>query len=194
MNKQSIQRIVKGCQNKDSKYQRLFVEQYAGLLYAICLRYMGNREDANDQLQIGLFKILEKINKFDPNRGKIESWIATIVINTCLSELRKNKLYILPINDETINTSIVSPEVIDKMTTEEIINIVQNLPSIYREIFNLIEIDGFSHKEAAQMLDIKLGSSRSRLARSKEMLRVLLIKNGYVENEMMGFQIKNGKG
>ena len=176
MNKISIQEIIIGCSKKQPKYQRLFVERYAGFLYAICIRYMGNKDDAKDQLQISLFKILEKINTYNQDKGRIESWISTIAINTCLSELRKNKLHIMPISDEINNSSFVEASIIDEMKTKDILALVESLPDIYREIFNLIEIDGYKHADAAKLLGIKEASSRSRLARSKEMLRIKLAK------------------
>lgn len=132
---------------------------------------MKDRSSAKDQLQKSLMKIFDKIKSFDENKGTLESWMARITINTCLTDLRKKKLNIVSLDDAIITTKQVDPEIIDTMSTKEIIAMVQSLPDIYREIFNLIVIDGYKHKEIEEMLNIKEASSRARLSRAKEMLR-----------------------
>lgn len=170
-NPSNIQKIINGCCKKRPRFQRQFVERYSDFLYAICCRYMGSRSLAKDQLQISLMKILDKIQTYDPKKAKIESWISTVTINTCLTELRRKTPHILPINEIPSKTQQVNPSIIDELKTGEILKIIESLPDIYREVFNLVEIDGFSHREIGELLGIKESSSRARLARSKEMLR-----------------------
>ena len=173
--KTSKQKIIQGCCGKQPKYQRLMVERYAGFLFAICLRYMNNKEDAKDQLQKSLFKILDKIGSYDVDKASFESWISTIAINTCLSELKKNRIDTVPIIPEYNDLQFVNPDIIDRLDTQELLKVVKSLPDKYREVFNLIEIDGYSHKEVAKMIGIKESSSRSRLTRSKQLLREKLV-------------------
>jgi len=177
-NSKDIQEIIAGCCKKRPRYQRLFVDQYSDFLYAICCRYMGDRILAKDELQNSLIKILDKIQSYDSKKSKIESWISTVTINTCLSSLRKRKVFISSLEDIPFESAWVDPIIIDEMNTNDILKLVESLPDIYREIFNLVEIDGYKHKEIANLLDIKESSSRARLNRSKQMLRskLLLVK------------------
>ena len=132
---------------------------------------MGDKDLAMDQLQISLLKILDKISTYDSSRAAIEAWISRVTINTCLTELRRKKPSLVPIDEGFQSYGLVEPAVLDTMNTGEILKVIETLPDIYREVFNLIEIDGYSHREVAELLDIKETSSRSRLMRSKEMLR-----------------------
>ncbi len=169
-----IQEIITGCCNKQASYQRKLVSTYSDFLYAICCRYMPDRASAKDQLQIALFKILKNIEQFSSDKGKLESWMSRIVINTCLSDLKKNRLNVVALDEALVLQKEVDPIVIDQMNAKEIIKIIQSLPNIYREIFNLIEIDGYNHIEVAETLGIKESSSRARLSRAKELLRTKL--------------------
>ena len=136
---------------------------------------MKDEGDAKDQLQKSLFKILENIASYNMEIASFESWISTIAINTCISELKKNRIPNIPMNPEYNNQYFVQPEIIDQLQTEDILLIVKSLPDIYRQVFNLVEIDGYSHKVVASLLGIKESSSRARLTRSKHLLREKLI-------------------
>ena len=173
--KNNIQEIINGCCKQRPNAQRQLVALYSDFLYAICCRYMQNRNTAKDQLQISLLKILKNIDQYNSEKGKLESWMSRITINTCLTDLRKNRINIVSIDDASLSSAEIPPEVIDQLKTKDLIELIQSLPDIYREIFNLVEIDGFSHHEIAEMLNIKVSSSRARLSRAKEMLRNKLI-------------------
>ena len=168
------QKIIIGCIEKDHKSQRLLVDTYSDLLFAICIRYMGDRAAAKDSLQISLLKILQNIEKYDSEKGKLESWITRITINTCLSQLRKKTAKIVDLEKIRGEDVAVSEVAIDDMSANEILNVVASLPELYREIFNLIVMDGYSHVEVAQMLSITEENSRSRLSRAKKILRQIL--------------------
>lgn len=167
----NIQKIIQGCIQKQPKAQRMLVNQFGDLLYAICIRYIGNREKAKDALQLSLLRILNNIHLHDPKKGKLTSWMTKVAINVCLSELRKKKMNLVSIHNEVIQISENNETVIEKLTTDEILSVVEKLPDNYREVFNLAVIDGYSHKAIAEMLDIEEASSRSRLSRAKRMLR-----------------------
>ncbi|MDA9773917.1 sigma-70 family RNA polymerase sigma factor [Saprospiraceae bacterium] len=173
-NKRNIQKIIIGCCKQRPRYQREFVALYSDFLYAICCRYMSDKSSAKDQLQISLMKILQNIETYNQEKGKIESWITRVTINTCLTDLRKRKLNVVSMDDVSFANTSVNPSIIDDMRTEDILALIQSLPDIYREIFNLVEIDGYKHGEIASMLNIKEASSRARLTRAKEMLRIKL--------------------
>ena len=171
-----IQKIIEGCIQKQPKAQRMLVDQFGDLLYAICIRYIGDRQKAKDALQMSFLRILNNIHMHDPQKGKLTSWMTRVTINVCLSELRKKKTEMIPIDNEVIQIPQNNETIIEKMTTDEILAVVEKLPDAYREIFNLAVIDGYSHKAIGEMLDIEEASSRSRLSRAKSMLRDLLSK------------------
>ncbi|MDF1695892.1 MAG: sigma-70 family RNA polymerase sigma factor [Saprospiraceae bacterium] len=172
----NIQQIIEGCIKKQPKAQRLLVDQFGNLLYAICIRYVGDREKAKDAIQMSFLRILNNIHMHDPQKGKLTSWMTKVTINVCLSELRKKKLDMVSIDNEIIQIPEKNETIIEKLTTDEILSVVEKLPDAYREIFNLAVIDGFSHKQIGEMLEIEEASSRSRLSRAKSMLRDQLSK------------------
>ncbi|MEM9544843.1 MAG: sigma-70 family RNA polymerase sigma factor [Bacteroidota bacterium] len=172
----NIQKIIAGCIEKQPKAQRMLVNQYGDLLYAICIRYIGDREKAKDTLQLSFLRILNNIHKHDPKKGKLTSWMTKVTINVCLSQLRKRKVDIVAIDNEVIQIPEKNETIIEKLTTDEILAEVAKLPDAYREIFNLAVIDGYSHKVIGEMMGIEEASSRSRLSRAKSMLRDQLSK------------------
>jgi len=163
--------IIKGCVKRDYKYQKLLYTKYASLLYAICLRYLKNTDDAKDALQDCFMKVYDKIASFN-HEGSFDGWIKRLAVNNCLMVLREKKKAIFV--DE-----IFIPMEIERDDDEEgydidrqtLFNMIQDLPDGYRTVFNLYVIDGFSHKEIAEKMGINEGTSKSQLARAKKILR-----------------------
>jgi len=120
---------------------------------------------------MSLLKILKNIKQFDFRKAKFESWVTTITINTCLSQLKKINLEVLTSNYNNVLDTPYNENVIDQMSTSELLNTIKGLPDGLREVFNLSVIDGYSHKEIGIQLGIKESSSRSRLTRAKQLLR-----------------------
>ncbi len=164
--------IIKGCVKKQYKFQKLLYEKYASLLYAICLRYLKNTDDAKDALQDGFIKIYEKIDTFSFN-GSFEGWIKRLVVNNCLMILRnKKKIGFEQAWDDNYETVEEEEEDGDTYVDPKILfGLIQDLPEGYRTIFNLYVVDGFSHKEIAEKIGINEGTSKSQLARAKKLLR-----------------------
>jgi len=178
-NKENIQDVINGCKQEVPNQQALFVHTFSGLLFSVCKRYLKNEAEAKDALQESFMRILKNISSFDPKKGKIESWITTITIRHCLKQLQKKRLHIVEIEnsyDEQLN---YYPEMMDNLSVQELMQMIHRLPNIYKEVFNLFEIDGFSHQEIGKMVKIEPSTSRSRLMRAKLLLRqeILKIKN-----------------
>lgn len=167
----NIQVVITAAIKKQPVDQRALVDHYSDYLYAIAIRYMGNREEAKDVLQLSWIKAFQNLQKFDLTKGSFKSWIAKIVINTCLSEHRKNKVNLVAIHQDHYNIILNTESAIDKMASEEILEIVSQLPDHYRQVFNMASIDGYSHKEISDLLGITELVSRTRLKRAKEYLR-----------------------
>ena len=163
--------ILRCCKN-DTKAQRLLYDTYKNKWYAICLRYLGNRETANDILQNSLIKIYSHIKTFDENKGSFSAWSNRIIINECLSYLRSafHKSSLLQVDPD--NSAIykgLTP--IDNLTAEELTRIIQQLPNGYRAVFNMHAIEGYTHKEIAEKLAITEGTSKSQFFKARKILQ-----------------------
>ena len=137
-------------------------------IYIVCLKYSENYQQAEDNLQDGFVTIFGKIAQYK-NEGSFEGWMKRIVINTALQRYRKQDVF--QIIDEE---SIKEPEVEvneEELSLPFLLQIIQELPDRYRMVFNLYALDGFSHKEIAEMMNISTGTSKSNLARARKILK-----------------------
>jgi RNA polymerase sigma-70 factor (ECF subfamily) len=153
--------------------QELLYKRYASKMYGVCLRYVANVDDANDILQEGFIKVFRNLEKFR-REGSFEGWIRRIFVNTAIEQFRKKiKLYNV---DEVQENTIEDKELtaLDLLATKDIMNIVNELSPGYKAVFNLHVIEGFSHKEIAEMLGITEGTSKSQLARAKGVLKKIV--------------------
>ena len=178
-NNYTIQEIIKGCLQAKPLYQRALVDQYSGLLYVICQRYLGDTPAARDGLQDSLIKIFKNLDKYQESKGAFESWISTITIRQCLTKLRKRKLELVPLDHPHSDASYdIEADILANYDIDFLIEMINDLPDIYKSVFNLVAIDGYAHKEASELLDIPVGTSRARLNRAKKILkdRVLTIQ------------------
>lgn len=173
--KDHIETIIAGCKKQQSEYQKALVFRYSELLYAICYRYVGDRAKAQDVLQESFIKIFRAIQNFDPQKGVFEAWIRKITVNEALKLIDKEKLKTISLADIHTNTFEVSASAIAKLNNDELLEVVSQLPDGYRQVFNLSVIEGYNHREIAEMLGIQEVSSRSNLSRAKAILREQLL-------------------
>ena len=168
------QKLIDGCKRGEPKSQKSLYDAYAGKMMAVCMRYCGNdRDTAMDLLQDGFIKVFTYIGSYD-GRGSLEGWIRRIVINVALdyvrtSDLLKNAESIEAINETSVEN--IDSSTIDKLSAEELTEIIGELPSGFRTVFNLFAIEGYSHKEIAEMLNITESTSRSPLINAKQLLQ-----------------------
>ena len=167
----SEQDLVKGCQRGKAKYQRLLYERYAPKMLGICMRYFHSKEEAQDALQDGFVKIYSKIKGFKGD-GSFEGWIRRIMVNTSLNLYRSNlkRMYHSDVDDEKVQIADSSVDY-DQFNVQDIMKLIQDLPDGYRIIFNMFEIDGYSHKEIANSLQISVNTSKSQLLKARAHLR-----------------------
>jgi RNA polymerase sigma-70 factor (ECF subfamily) len=131
---------------------------------------MKEKEFAKDMLQESLTKIFKNIDTFDSDKASLYTWMSTITVRTCLRKLEKKSLEVIHLDDNE-NELGFTPEVLDRLEVQDLIDLVNLLPSGYKEVFNLNVIDGFSHKEISNLLEISEVASRSRLKRAKSLLK-----------------------
>lgn len=149
----------------------LLYRHFAPKMYGICLRFAGNPMDADDILQDGFLKIFTKIKDFR-NEGSLEGWIRRTFVNTAINYYRKNSRNQRNGDLDGIDISDENNEIIyDKLSREELLNLLQELPIGYRTVFNLNVLEGYTHKEIGQMLGISDNTSKSQLTRARAILQ-----------------------
>jgi len=175
--------IVKGCCKSDRKSQKKLYDLFAKKMLVVALRYADGKQEAEDILQESFIKVFNYISSFRKD-CPLENWIKKIVINTALNTNR-SKLYLYPAvdveNTDLKNLLADDPYVISSLHYEQLLEIIHQLPTSYRTIFNLYAIEGYQHNEIAAMLDISEGTSKSQYARAKIFLQRVLKK--YEENQ-----------
>src|SRR3954464_2505468 len=168
--------ILQGCIKNNAAAQKALYEKYSAKMLVVCYRYAHNREDAEDMLQEGLIKVFSQIHTFE-SRGALEGWIRRIVVHTCINNLKKNKRFNESVDIIYANSIQVREESIPSIIqAKEVVECIRLLPIGYRTVLNLYAIEGFAHKEIANMLDIEESTSRSQYTRAKSMLEDLLVR------------------
>ncbi len=151
--------------------RELLYKHFAPKMYGICLRFAGNKMEADDILHEAFIKIYTKIKNFR-NEGSLEGWIRRTIINTAINFYRRNARYsqMLEIDGLEIRSEKHNA-VYDHITREELLKLIQELPSGYRTVFNLNVMEGYTHKEIGEMLQISDNTSKSQLTRARMVLQ-----------------------
>lgn len=162
--------LIEGCCRGDGKSQKQLFDLYSKKMKVVAMRYSKSDQEAEDVLQEAFIKVFAKIQSFR-GESKLGSWIKRIVVNTALNQQR-SKLYLFPMVDiQELNFKEDSNISLADFHLQELVNMIQNLPAGCRTIFNLFAIEGYSHKEIADMLNITEGTSKSQYARARSLLR-----------------------
>lgn len=164
--------LINGCLNNDRDSQRLLYKHYFGYAMSICIRYSQNYDQACEILNDGFMKVFTHIKKYDQSKS-FEGWLKRIMINTAIDHYRKNKKFYN--HDDVAEQGVIQKaQVIDQLSYEELLKIVQLLSPAYRTVFSLFVIDGYSHEEIAKKLGISVGASKSNLSKARNNLRNML--------------------
>lgn len=164
----SLNQLIENCKINDTKAQGELYKLFSSKLFSVCLKYSKNYVEAEDNLQDAFLTIFDKIEQYK-SKGSFEGWLKRITINTVLQRYRNEKVFDI-INENTIED--VELEVDDEnLSIDYLLQIIQELPDRYRLVFNLYVLDGYSHKEIADMLKINVGTSKSNLARARQILK-----------------------
>jgi len=166
--------LVKGCIEENARSQKLLFDRYSRKMMGICLRYSGNRMEAEDMMQDGWIKVFKNVSSFR-FEGSVEGWIKRVMVNTCLEALRKKKMMFSDIEIEVADEmGYIPSHSVDHLSSNDLLKMVQRLPAGYRSVFNLFAIEGYSHKEIGQMLTISEGTSKSQYSRARVHLQKML--------------------
>ena len=172
--------LIRGCMESDRRMQEELYRRFSPRMYAVCLRYAGNAEEAEDILQEGFIKVFKKLDSFR-NEGSFEGWIRRIFVNTAIEHFRRKK-YLLPVTEKEENTIEGKyTSVLDDLGAKDIMALVQELSPGYRTVFNMYVVEGYTHKEIADQLGISEGTSKSQLSRAKVILQDMV--RTYIDKE-----------
>jgi RNA polymerase sigma factor (sigma-70 family) len=172
----SEEELIQDCLKNDRKAQRIIYEKYAGRMYSLCLRYVKEMDEAEDVMINGFMKVFDKLSYFK-GEGSFEGWIRRIMVNEALMFIRKNKAMYLVVDIEKADMEPDYHFLDVNLEVEDLMKMVNNLPIGYRTIFNLYAIEGFSHKEIAEQLNISENTSKSQLSRARTLLQKILIES-----------------
>jgi RNA polymerase sigma factor (sigma-70 family) len=174
--------LIKGCLRRDANAQRELYDTFSSKMYSICYRYVKGSMEAEDILVTSFMKVFDKISQFK-SEGSFEGWIRRIVVNEALTYLRRNRSMYLETELEQADREPDYNMLSDHLEAEDLLNMIKELPTGYRIVFNLYAIDGYSHKEIADQLGISENTSKSQLSRARTYLQKMLANTDWMSTK-----------
>jgi len=169
-----LQQIIKACKRNNLKAQSQLYSLYKDDLFILCLKYCKNKEEAQDNLQDSFLEIFKSIKSYKGS-GSFEGWMKRITIYKAIDKYKKKTPINIEINDEIIEDTTINTVDIDSVPLDKILECIQELPTRYRMVFNLYELDQYKHQEIAELLNISVNTSKSNLHRAKLILKQRII-------------------
>ncbi|MFY0481778.1 RNA polymerase sigma factor [Flavobacterium sp. PLA-1-15] len=164
-----LEQLITDCKKNDAKAQEQLYRLFSAKFFGVCLKYSANYAEAEDNLQDGFIIIFKKIDQFN-FKGSFEGWAKRIMVNNALQKYRTGVRFL-----EIVNEDIQEEETLElddeSISLDFLMSIIQELPDRYRLVFNLYVLDGYSHKEISDMLEITTGTTKSNLARARAILK-----------------------
>ncbi len=166
--------LLDGCRKGDRKAQKRLFDRLSPKMFPLCIRYMGNREAAEDVLQEGFITLFSRLDSY-AGKGSFEGWARRLFVNTALMQLRKNDALAGSDDiDAARSLSSEAPSAVETLGYRELMKLIASLPEGLRTVFNLYVIEGYSHKEIAEALGMEEATSRSKLQRARIRLQELM--------------------
>lgn len=173
MGEEELRQLIGGCIKQDRTSQKMLYKAFYGFSMGICLRYANNREEAAEVMNQGFFKVFTRINTYDTSRP-FKAWLGKIMMNVSIDYYRAN-LKMAYTEDLDAVEHVSNGDMADKkLNYDDLLAMVQKLPNAYRTVFNLFAIEGYSHDEIAEMLDITSGTSKSNLHKARQKLKQMI--------------------
>lgn len=173
--------LIQEAKNGDRKSIELLYKQFYGYAMSIALRYSNSREEACEIINDSFMKAFDKLDQYD-NQNSFKGWLRRILINTSIDYYRKNIKHTAVMDIEKADTETLDPDIIDQLSANDILGALRDLPEILRIIFNMYEIEGYSHNEISEQLGIPSSTSRTYLARAKKKLREKILELNQIKN------------
>ncbi len=175
MGDEELHQLIRGCVKQDRKCQKMLYKAFYGFSMGICLRYANNRDEAAEVMNQGFYKVYTHIDRFDVTRP-FKAWLGRIMMNVSIDYYRAN-LKMAYTDDLDKAEHLTDGELVDRnLNYEDLLRMVQQLPQAYRTVFNLFAIDGYSHEEIGDMLNISPGTSKSNLHKARQKLKTMILK------------------
>ena len=184
----NLHQLIKDARHGNAAAQKCLFDRYVSRLELVCRRYVKVKEDAEEVLLDGFFKFFKALNNFEyRDEASLYQWLKTIMVNQSLMFLRKKKSFTL-VTESSAEEIPLQEEALNRLTAQEIFQLILQLPVGYRTVFNLYAVEGMSHQEIASALDISEGTSKSQLSKAKLALQNLLIEkeNSYAIRKQNG--------
>ena len=162
--------LIQEAKNGDRKAIEMLYKQFYGYAMSIALRYPNSKEEACEIINDSFMKAFDKLDQYD-HQNSFKGWLRRILINTSIDYYRKNIKHTAVMDIEKADAETLDPDIIDQLSAEDILGVLRDLPEILRIIFNMYEIEGYSHNEISDKLGIPASTSRTYLARAKKKLR-----------------------
>ncbi len=181
------QEILERCKGRDSRAQRALFDLFKARLMGLCRRYAKDRDDAQDMVQETFIKIFSKIDQVSSPES-LEAWMKSIAVHTAIDHYKRKQRKEMMIAPEDVSTDVADTAyegILDNLTDEYLLQIINDLPDGCRVIFNLAAVEGYHHHEIANMLGITESTSRSQLHYAKELLKEKLIRLGIKRYEKL---------
>lgn len=174
--KYTTDELIDGCRKGHRKMQEMLYKRYASKMLGVCMRYATDRMEAEDMLQNGFVKVFKKLDDFRGD-GSFEGWIRRIMVHSSIEYYRKNHKMLQMVDIETSGEEqSVDPVAASNLGVQDLLAIIQQLPPGYKMVFNMYAIEGYSHKEIADILSITEGASKSQLSRARAILKEQISK------------------
>jgi RNA polymerase sigma-70 factor (ECF subfamily) len=179
---EDLKNIINECASGNARAQEKLYRMFAPKMFGVCLRYAKDRTEAEDNLQEGFVKVFSNIERFR-HEGSFEGWVRRIMVNVSLSKFRKQHV-LYPVEDMGQYDSVQVPDdILAKIGAEDLLGLIQQLPPRYQMVFNLFVMEGLNHQEIGEEMNISVGTSKSNLARARDILkRKVLELYGEVES------------
>jgi RNA polymerase sigma-70 factor (ECF subfamily) len=169
--KKHLEDIIKGCKKGERRSQEMLYQHYSGKMYAVCLYYAGNKTEAEDFLHNGFIKVFKYIKQYK-KKGVFDAWMRKIFMHTALEKYRvKKQLFISFAKEDVQMLESNQEDALSQISAADLTSLIQQLSPVYRMVFNLYAIEGYSHKEVGTLLGISEGTSKSNLSRARVLLQ-----------------------
>jgi RNA polymerase sigma factor (sigma-70 family) len=178
----SEEEMINGCIDGNRICQRELYDRNASKMLGVCMRYAKDRAEAEDMLQEGFIKVFKNISRFR-NEGSFEGWIRQIMVFTAINMFNQRKRKFKESLDAELYDVAIDDQVIEKIAAKEIVILIQQMPEGYRTIFNLYAVEGYTHREIGELLNIAEGTSKSQYSRAKQYMQESLSKHYQILNE-----------
>ena len=165
------QQLIKACLKGNKKARQAIYDTHKGVMFALCLRYASSREEAEDILQDGFLKVYRDLHQYKPE-APLGAWIRKVMVNSALENIRKKSRRPQSRGQEVMEwDSVTSTDPSVQMNAKDLTAVIQSLPEDFRLVFNLVALEGYSHREVAEKLEISESNSKVRLTRARAMLK-----------------------